>query len=158
MRQHFRARRREHGVTLYELLIVVAIVGLLGVIAVPHFLNFRNKSRIAAAVSTSESIRAALAAFAADSVGTLYPDAASITSYDTLAVIVNHHGGALKPTALAMGLQYRGYTTLDTDGDGVMDSYALELVVIGVPLTMQGSFVRITPGGITACPHPHGIC
>jgi len=150
--------RREQGVTLYELMISVVIIGLLAAFAVPNFLTYRDKSRIAAAVSTADSIRAALASFAADSVETPYPEAAAITSYDTLVGIVNRQGGALKPTAAAMGIQFKGYTTLDTDGDGVMDSYVLELWVLGMPPTMQGSVVRITPTGITTCPHPNGTC
>ena len=48
--------------------------------------------------------------------------------------------------------------TLDTDGDGVPDSYALQISVMGVPTTSQGSFLRITPEGTTKCPDPTGTC
>ena len=50
-------------------MIVVAIIGILAAIAVPNFLNYRNKSRVAAVVGTGEGVRAAFASFAADSTG-----------------------------------------------------------------------------------------
>ena len=102
--QHNWMRQREAGVTLLELMVIVAVIGILAAIAVPNFLNYRNKSRIAAAIRTGESIRAAFASFAANSPDNLYPVEASITDYATLRTIINQNGGNLKASREEMGI------------------------------------------------------
>jgi type II secretory pathway pseudopilin PulG len=132
-------------------MIVVAIIGILAAIAVPNFINYRNKSRVAAGVATAESIRAALASFAADSQDNLFPTSASVASYATMSALVNRNGGTLKATPEAMGLNWVSYSLIDTDADTVPDTYALQLSVLGVPNTIEGYYLRVTPEGIGKC-------
>jgi len=142
-------RKDSKGFTLIELMIVVAIIGILAAIAVPNFISYRNKSRVAACVSTASAIKGSFGNFAADSTGNSYPAGTAITDYGTLRSVCNNNGGALK-SASEQGFETTVTYTPTVDSDGTtVTTYTLIMSVSGVPNTMTGYQIVITPGGIS---------
>jgi prepilin-type N-terminal cleavage/methylation domain-containing protein len=146
-------RKREGGFTLIELMIVVAIVGILAAIAVPNFIAYRNKSRIAASVGSIESIRAAIASYAADSNGNTFPDSGSMGSYVLLVGLVNKNGATLTSVENSQGFSWRGYEGIDADTDGVVEDYTMSFTVNGIASGDPGEVICVSPGGIAKSPN-----
>ena len=53
--------KNQKGFTLIELMIVIAIIGILAAIAIPNFISYRNKAYCSAAESDAKSIAAGIA-------------------------------------------------------------------------------------------------
>jgi len=56
-----RLRAKEEGFTLIELMIVIAIIGILAAIAIPNFISYRNKTYCSATESDANAIASAIA-------------------------------------------------------------------------------------------------
>jgi type IV pilus assembly protein PilA len=139
--------RNKRGFTLIELMIVVAIIGILAAIAVPNFISYRNKARIAAAVGSSGSIRDVMASYAADSDGNLFPLNADITNWSDLVGLTTQNGGSLKDTEAEQGMALGSYDDL---GNGTIhgEDYVFILYALDVKPEMIGSQIEVRPSGI----------
>ena len=68
-------RKNQKGFTLIELMIVVAIIGILAAIAIPNFLSYQLKSKTAEAKTNLGGIKTALESYRAEQ--DIYPDCAA---------------------------------------------------------------------------------
>ena len=63
-------RSNKEGFTLIELMIVIAIIGILAAIAIPNFIAYRDKAYCSAAESDVQSVMGAIADYFSDPANT----------------------------------------------------------------------------------------
>jgi prepilin-type N-terminal cleavage/methylation domain-containing protein len=141
-------RSKSEGFTLIELMIVVAIIAILAAISVPNFMSYRNKARIASAVSTMGQVRGAMASYASSYLGNPFPPDDAITDWNSLATVCSANGASLKSTEEEAGIAFISYDRYDSDDDDEDDTYQLIVRVLSVPGTLDGSTIIVSPQGV----------
>ena len=107
-------RGNSQGFTLIELMIVIAIIGILAAIAIPNFIAYRNKAFCSAAESDANNIAAAIADYFAVPSRVTAPDAdpETATTAGGLGMsLTNTNTGSIGGNVQAM-------TITVTDGSG----------------------------------------
>lgn len=61
-----RSVRRQSAFSLTELMVVLALIGALAAIAIPNYMDYRNRAKVATAISDINSIASALALYNKD--------------------------------------------------------------------------------------------
>ncbi len=95
LKMFYRALNNEKGFTLIELIVVIAILGILAAVALPRIGGFTGKAKIASDVATYGALHSAVAIGAAD--GTLTGDITVTVADDgELTTTLLETGAALK--------------------------------------------------------------
>ena len=106
-------KMNKKGFTLIELMIVVAIIGILAAIAIPKFANLINKSKEGATKGALSTVRSAIQIYYGDNEGWFPTESAALTSLTDSGKYMNSVPSAKIPT------RHSDSTTIvNTLGDG----------------------------------------
>ena len=107
-------KQNEKGFTLIELMIVIAIIGILAAIAIPNFISYRNKTFCTRAESDGQSIAAAVADYFAIPSYVNTPSTSSATTR-FLGVTLSGKSGAMNTVTVSGTDPNSNITILITD-------------------------------------------
>jgi len=105
-------KRNSKGFTLIELMIVIAIIGILAAIAIPNFIAYRDKAYCGYAEGDAQNTLAALSSYFSEPTRTQLPSVAELGTAEELSLNNNQNANSVNITTL------NGFTVTVVDESG----------------------------------------
>lgn len=144
-------KKIQQGFTLIELMIVVAIIGILAAVALPAYNNYTTKARYAEIVMAISPIKTALATCVQTATCTVAPTNAAVSSADWAAIAGS---GTLSPVVGTEGMpvpqQAGGNGHPLPSGTGFAFTSAANVMTVTVTPQVQGGVLATDTLNLTA--------
>lgn len=141
-------KKVQKGFTLIELMIVVAIIGILAAIAIPQYQNYVTRSKWQGAVSALESTKVAVALCGQNNAGVFTNCTQGTNDIPAASDLLAGLPGQFTATAPTYTASATGVVMVIT-GDATVGACVLTVTGLGTVTTVNWTYT--TSGGSPAC-------